>query len=53
MTTANPVIVFDVNETLSDMSAMGDRFSEVGAPAALAKFWFASLLRDGDRKSVV
>lgn len=47
MTTAKPVIVFDVNETLSDMSPMGDRFSEVGAPAALAKLWFASLLRDG------
>ncbi|KHL01056.1 haloacid dehalogenase type II [Sinomonas humi] len=41
------VIVFDVNETLSDMSPMGERFAEVGAPATLAKVWFASLLRDG------
>lgn len=41
------VIVFDVNETLSDMSAMGQRFVEVGAPAPLAKLWFASLLREG------
>jgi 2-haloacid dehalogenase len=41
------VIVFDVNETLSDMSPMGDRFAEVGAPASMAKLWFASLLRDG------
>ncbi|MET4097119.1 haloacid dehalogenase type II [Arthrobacter sp. UYCu712] len=47
MTTAMPVIVFDVNETLSDMSPMGERFSEVGAPAGLAKLWFAALLRDG------
>jgi 2-haloacid dehalogenase len=47
MTTSRPVIVFDVNETLSDMSPMGERFSAVGAPAALAKLWFASLLRDG------
>jgi 2-haloacid dehalogenase len=39
--------VFDVNETLSDMSPMGQRFEEVGAPAHLAKTWFAGLLRDG------
>jgi 2-haloacid dehalogenase len=41
------VLVFDVNETLSDMSTMGQRFVEVGAPAYLAKLWFATLLRDG------
>ncbi len=41
------VIVFDVNETLSDLSPMGQRFVEVGAPALLVKTWFASLLRDG------
>lgn len=41
------VIVFDVNETLSDMSAMAERFTDVGAPAELAKLWFATLLRDG------
>jgi len=41
------VIVFDVNETLSDMSPMAERFIEVGAPAALSKLWFATLLRDG------
>lgn len=40
-------IVFDVNETLSDMSPMAERFQEVGAPASLAKLWFATLLRDG------
>lgn len=47
MTTAISVIVFDVNETLSDMSPMGERFSEIGVPAELAKLWFATLLRDG------
>ncbi|MET3919122.1 haloacid dehalogenase type II [Arthrobacter sp. UYEF20] len=47
MTTPPSVIVFDVNETLSDMSPMGARFSDVGAPAPLATLWFASLLRDG------
>ncbi|WP_400160204.1 haloacid dehalogenase type II [Arthrobacter sp. BPSS-3] len=47
MTAPLSVIVFDVNETLSDMSPMGGRFEEVGAPAELAKLWFASLLRDG------
>jgi 2-haloacid dehalogenase len=46
MTTPN-LIVFDVNETLSDMSRIGERFVEVGAPAHLAKVWFAGLLRDG------
>ncbi|WP_427015473.1 HAD family hydrolase [Pseudarthrobacter sp. P1] len=41
------MIVFDVNETLSDMSPMADRFAEVGAPASLAREWFAGVLRDG------
>ncbi|HEU4568781.1 MAG TPA: haloacid dehalogenase type II [Marmoricola sp.] len=41
------VILFDVNETLSDMTPMADRFAEVGAPAHLAATWFAALLRDG------
>lgn len=40
-------IIFDVNETLSDMSPMGRRFVDVGAPAHTAKLWFAILLRDG------
>jgi 2-haloacid dehalogenase len=47
MTTSPSVIVFDVNETLSDMSSMAQRFTDVGAPAHLAKLWFATLLRDG------
>lgn len=41
------LIVFDVNETLSDMSPMAERFADLGAPAHLAKAWFAGLLRDG------
>jgi 2-haloacid dehalogenase len=41
------VIVFDVNETLSDMVPMGSRFAELGVPAELSKLWFAALLRDG------
>ena len=41
------VIVFDVNETLSDLAPMADRFTDVGAPGTLAPTWFASVLRDG------
>lgn len=41
------VILFDVNETLSDMSPIAKRFVDVGAPAHLAATWFAALLRDG------
>ena len=41
------LVVFDVNETLSDMSVMGQRFNDVGAPSHLAATWFAGLLRDG------
>jgi len=40
-------VVFDVNETLSDLSALEPRFVEVGAPAHLLDTWFASVLRDG------
>jgi 2-haloacid dehalogenase len=41
------VIVFDVNQTLSDLTPLADRFGEVGAPPELAPAWFAGLLRDG------
>jgi 2-haloacid dehalogenase len=41
------VIVFDVNETLSDMAPMRDRFAQIGCPPDHARLWFASLLRDG------
>ncbi len=50
MVTMPPVpvlILFDVNETLSDMSPMRDRWQDVGAPSHLADLWFADVLRDG------
>ncbi len=48
MTNNTPsVIVFDVNETLSDMFPLKARFVDVGAPAYLAQIWFTTLLRDG------
>jgi 2-haloacid dehalogenase len=40
------VVVFDVNETLSDMSPLASRFRDVGAPELTERVWFASLLRD-------
>jgi 2-haloacid dehalogenase len=43
------VVVFDVNETLSDMGPLAARFAAVGAPKHLAKLWFAALLRGGSR----
>ncbi|WP_435111965.1 haloacid dehalogenase type II [Nocardiopsis synnemataformans] len=41
------VVVFDVNETLSDLAPLRKRFEEVGAPAHLMPTWFAGVLRDG------
>ncbi len=41
------VVVFDVNETLSDMAPLGQRFADVGAPPELRTAWFAAVLRDG------
>ena len=41
------VVVFDVNETLSDMAPMAERFSDIGAPDHFAEVWFANVLRDG------
>jgi 2-haloacid dehalogenase len=41
------VVVFDVNETLSDMAPLATRSAEVGAPELAARLWFAVLLRDG------
>ena len=47
MPKAPPVILFDVNETLSDMSGLRTRFTDVAAPAHLSALWFATVLRDG------
>ncbi len=41
------VIVFDVNETLSDLAPIRERFEDLGVPAHLVAPWFAGLLRDG------
>ncbi len=41
------LIIFDVNETLSDMSGLAARFAELGLPQQVAPTWFAGLLRDG------
>lgn len=41
------VVVFDVNETLSDMTPLRARFEQVGAPGHLMSTWFAGVLRDG------
>lgn len=47
MATSPELIVFDVNETLSDMAPLGEAFAAEGVPAHLARTWFAGLLRDG------
>jgi 2-haloacid dehalogenase len=41
------VAILDVNETLSDLSPLGERFADVGAPPHLLPTWFAATLRDG------
>jgi 2-haloacid dehalogenase len=47
MERAPTVAILDVNETLSDLSSLGQSFEEVGAPRHLLPTWFASTLRDG------
>ncbi|WP_164419927.1 haloacid dehalogenase type II [Streptomyces salinarius] len=41
------VLVFDVNETLTDMSALAPRLADIGLPGRLLPEWFAGVLRDG------
>jgi 2-haloacid dehalogenase len=41
------VLVFDVNETLSDMAPLGARLRDAGLPAELLRVWFVGVLRDG------
>ncbi len=52
-TTPPKLIVFDVNETLSDMSALAGRFEDFGVGGHEAQTWFASVLRDGFALTVV
>ncbi|MGI5286772.1 haloacid dehalogenase type II [Nonomuraea polychroma] len=40
-------VIFDVNETLTDMEPLRARFEDVGLPGHLMDTWFASVLRDG------
>jgi 2-haloacid dehalogenase len=40
-------VVFDVNETLSDLTPLSRRFSDLGAPEWYGPYWFASTLREG------
>lgn len=44
---STPTVVFDVNETLSDLRPLAGAFEAVGLPAATADLWFARVLRDG------
>lgn len=53
MTNKPSAVVFDVNETLSDMTPMAQRFADIGAPRHLARLWFTSVLRDGFALSTV
>lgn len=46
-TAAPSLIVFDVNETLSDMRPLALSFEDVGLAAHETEAWFAGLLRDG------
>ncbi len=47
MTQPRPIVVFDVNETLSDLSPLSGRFADLGAPETMATLWFTAVLRDG------
>lgn len=47
LATRPQVVIFDVNETLTDMEPLRARFEEVGLPGHLVATWFAGTLRDG------
>ena len=47
------VLVLDVNETLSDLAPLRQRFTDLGATEELAATWFAGVLRDGMSLAVV
>ncbi|WP_323960409.1 haloacid dehalogenase type II [Arthrobacter sp. JZ12] len=40
-------IVFDVNETLSNLGPLGGAFESAGLPELYARVWFGGILRDG------
>jgi 2-haloacid dehalogenase len=41
------VLIYDVNETLSDLRPLAGAFEAVGLPPGDVQAWFASVLRDG------
>ena len=41
------VVIFDVNETLSDMGPLADSFERIGLSSGAVEPWFAGVLRDG------
>lgn len=41
------MLVFDVNETLTDMTPLAGRLTDVGLPGHVLPVWFAGVLRDG------
>jgi 2-haloacid dehalogenase len=47
MNPAPSVVLLDVNETLSDLAPLRERFEQVGAAGDLLPTWFAATLRDG------
>lgn len=48
ITTGTPaVVIFDVNETLSDMAPLAASFDRVGLGSGAVEAWFAGVLRDG------
>jgi len=47
-----PLIVFDVNETLSDLGPLADAFLGAGTPGHLVEHWFSAVLRDGFALSI-
>jgi 2-haloacid dehalogenase len=44
---APALVIFDVNETLSDLEPLRPRLEGAGLPGSLLEVWFASTLRDG------
>lgn len=40
-------LIFDVNETLSDLAPLDDVFAAIGLPAGTSTAWVAATLRDG------
>lgn len=40
-------MVFDVNETMSDLSPLDQRFADLGVAESLSTLWFTAVLRDG------